>query len=75
MCIRDSTYSERESNARRIAAVGTGEFVIPTETAARKKYVSADELRARVMQVLSDPSYTINARQISAKMQAWGGGT
>jgi UDP:flavonoid glycosyltransferase YjiC (YdhE family) len=67
------TYSERESNARRIAAVGAGEFVVPTETASRKKYVPAEELRAKVRQVLSGPSYAINARRVSGKMQTYGG--
>jgi MGT family glycosyltransferase len=67
------TYSERESNARRIAAVGAGEFIVPTEDASRKRHVRTDELRAKVRQILSDPSYTVNARRVSEKMQTYGG--
>ncbi len=68
------TYSERESNARRVSAVGAGEFILPTADASgRKKYVVPDELRAKIIQVLSTPSYTENAKRISEKMQTMGG--
>jgi len=67
------TYSERESNARRVAAVGAGEFVLPAEGASRKKHVRVEELRAKVRQVLCDPAYTVNARRVSQKLQAYGG--
>ncbi|MDH4137689.1 MAG: hypothetical protein OEW09_13395, partial [Anaerolineae bacterium] len=68
------TYSERESNARRIAALGAGDLIVPTEDASgRKKQVRAEEVQAKVRRVLSDPSFTINARRVSEKMQAYGG--
>ncbi len=67
------TYSERESNARRVAAVGAGEVILPSEGTSRQKHVPVEELVAKVGQVLSDPSYTINARRVSEKMQAYGG--
>jgi MGT family glycosyltransferase len=67
------TYSERESNARRVAAVGAGEFIVPIESARHKKHVCVDELRAKVKQVLADPAYTANARRISDKMQTYSG--
>ena len=67
------TYSERESNARRVAAVGAGEFVLPAEGASRKKRVRVEELQAKVRQVLCDPSYKMNARRISRKLRAYGG--
>jgi MGT family glycosyltransferase len=67
------TYSERESNARRVAAVGAGEIVLPTEDAWWKKHVRVQELLAKVRQVLSDPSYAANARRISEKMHTYGG--
>lgn len=67
------TYSERESNARRVAAVGAGEIVLPTEGTWGKKYVDVEELRTKVRSVLSDLSYKENAIRISAKMQAYGG--
>ncbi len=68
------TYSERESNARRIRAVGAGEFIVPeVDASGKKRYISPDELRAKVRQVLSTPSYTENARRISEKLQTIGG--
>lgn len=68
------TYSERESNARRVKAVGAGEFIAPeTDFPGRKKYVPPDELQAKVRQVLSNPSYTENAKRICEKMQTIGG--
>ena len=67
------TYSERESNARRIAALGAGDFVVPTEDASGEKHVSVDEVRVKVRQVLSDPSFTVNAGRIGEKMRAYGG--
>lgn len=67
------TYSERESNARRIVAMGAGEFVIPVEGAFKRKHVSVEELRATIRKVLGDPSYTANARRISEMMRAYGG--
>jgi len=68
------TYSERESNARRVAALGAGDLIVPTEDASgRKKQVRVEEVRAKVRHVLSDPSFTVSARQVSEKMQAYGG--
>jgi UDP:flavonoid glycosyltransferase YjiC (YdhE family) len=68
------TYSERESNARRVKAAGAGEFVVPkTDSSGRKKYVDPNELRATVRRVLSTPSYRENAKRISDKMRTFGG--
>jgi MGT family glycosyltransferase len=67
------TFSERESNARRIAALGAGDFVVPTVDKAGKKHVQAEEVRTKVRRVLSDPSFTLNARRISEKLQTYGG--
>ena len=56
------TYSERESNARRVAAAGAGEFIVPsTDRSGRHKFVSGDELRAKVKQVLADSRYAASA--------------
>jgi MGT family glycosyltransferase len=66
------TYAERESNARRVAALGAGTFV-PVETIAGKKHVSAEDLRAAVKRVLADPSFAANARRMSHKLRAYGG--
>ena len=67
------TYSERESNARRVAAAGAGDFVIPAGKGWEKKRVDARELRAKIEKVLSDPSYAANARRISERLRAYGG--
>jgi len=67
------TFSERESNARRVAALGAGAFIVPTENRSWRKYVSPEELRAVVRRVLADPSFTQNARRVSEKMKTYGG--
>jgi UDP:flavonoid glycosyltransferase YjiC (YdhE family) len=68
------TYSERESNARRIAAVGAGDFVLPTSDATgRKKQVNATEVSDKVDRILSDVSYKDNAKKMSARLQSYGG--
>jgi UDP:flavonoid glycosyltransferase YjiC (YdhE family) len=66
------TFSERESNARRIAAVGAGAW-IPVENLSGKKCVDTGNLRGTVRQVLADPSFTENARRIGEKMRGYGG--
>jgi MGT family glycosyltransferase len=67
------TYSERESNARRVAAVGAGDFVLPTTDGSGEKHVSEAEVRDKVNRVLSDPSFKENARCISEKLRSYGG--
>lgn len=67
------TFSERESNARRIANAGAGELVLPTEGPAWEKRVNLDDLRAKIRKVISDSSYTTRAHQLSQKLRAYGG--
>jgi MGT family glycosyltransferase len=67
------TYSERESNARRVAALGAGAVVVPTEVASGEKDISVEELRSTVRQVLSDPSFASSARRVAETMQSYGG--
>jgi len=68
------TYSERESNARRIAAQGAGDYVVPKSgITGRKKQVSAEEVCAKVFNILSDVSFTENAKRISERMKTYGG--
>jgi UDP:flavonoid glycosyltransferase YjiC (YdhE family) len=67
------TFSERESNARRVAALGAGDFVAPTCDGRGRKHVQAEDVRAKVRRILSDPSFTANARRISEKLRAHGG--
>jgi MGT family glycosyltransferase len=67
------TFSERESNARRIAALGAGDFIVPIVNASKQKHVDAAELRAKVRQVLADPTFTENTQRIGEKLQTYGG--
>ena len=67
------TFSERESNARRVVGLGAAEFIVPTEDAEGEKHVSAEEVWAMVREVLSNPSYAENARRLGGKMRAYGG--
>ena len=67
------TFSERESNARRIADLGAAELITPTEDETLEKHVSAEEVWTKVKKVLSDSSYTENARRLGEKMRGHGG--
>lgn len=67
------TYSERESNARRIAAVGAGEFVLPVKQRWGKKRVDMSTLQAKISAVLSDPAYRAHAGVMREKLLAYGG--
>jgi len=68
------TFSERESNARRIAAQGAADYVLPTSDATgRKKHVSANEVRTKVFRILSDSSFAENAMRIRDRMRSLGG--
>ena len=68
------TYSERESNARRIAAQGAGDLVLPeTDISGTSKHVRPEAVRAKVFEILADPSFTENARRVSALLRTYGG--
>ena len=68
------TTSERESNARRVAAVGAGDFVLPaTDASGTNKQVNAEEVRDKVDRILLDPSFKENARRVSEKLRSYGG--
>jgi UDP:flavonoid glycosyltransferase YjiC (YdhE family) len=68
------TMSERESNARRVAAQGAAELVLPTsDVFGKKKKVESAELAAKVRRVLSTPSYKKNAERISGRLKEYGG--
>jgi MGT family glycosyltransferase len=66
------TFSERESNARRIVALGAG-AVVNVDSTPGKKHVNADELRATVRHVLSDPGFRQNAQQVGERLRHYGG--
>ena len=70
------TFSERESNARRIAALGAGDFVLPAaDHSGKRKHVQPSEVRKKVNHILSDPTFKINCRHISEKLKKYGGAT
>ncbi len=66
------TFSERESNARRVVALGAGAIVAVDNTPGKKR-VNVDELRATVRRVLSEPSFLNHARQVGERLRAHGG--
>jgi MGT family glycosyltransferase len=68
------TFSERESNARRIAALGAGDYLLPTaDVSGRKKHVQPAEVREKVNRILSDASFKMNCRRISQELKSYGG--
>jgi len=67
------TYSERESNARRMAALGTGEFVIPSVSRSGMKHLDAAGFKAKVDRVLTEPHYREASRRIAGLMRRYGG--
>lgn len=66
------TFSERESNARRVATLGAAE-VVEVRRAGRRKSVDPWTLRASVRRVLRDRSYADRARELGAALRAYGG--
>jgi MGT family glycosyltransferase len=68
------TYSERESNARRIAAQGAGDYVVPkSDVTGKNKWISTQEVRAKTFKILSEASFTVNAKRLSERMKSYGG--
>jgi UDP:flavonoid glycosyltransferase YjiC (YdhE family) len=68
------TYSERESNARRVVAQGAAEMVLPTSDASgKKKKVQVAELAEKARKVLSTPSCRESAERLRAALQKSGG--
>jgi len=67
------TYSERESNARRMAALGTGEFLVPTDSESGNKQLDIAEFKAKVERVLSDSRYRETALRVAKLIARYGG--
>ncbi|MGA9861587.1 MAG: nucleotide disphospho-sugar-binding domain-containing protein [Terriglobales bacterium] len=67
------TITERESNARRLAALGAGEVVLPVDGADGEKHIDLAEFNAKVHRVLSDPGYFSSARRVAESMRKFGG--
>jgi UDP:flavonoid glycosyltransferase YjiC (YdhE family) len=66
------TFSERESNARRVASLGAG-IVVPVEIVSGKKCVSPEATRGAVRNALTDPHFTENAKRVSATLRRYDG--
>jgi len=67
------TITERESNARRVTALGAGEIVMPTDGADGEKQIDAGEFSAKIDRVLNDPGYRASARRVAESMLQYGG--
>jgi UDP:flavonoid glycosyltransferase YjiC (YdhE family) len=67
------TISERESNARRLAALGAGEVVLPVTGADGEKCVDMADFRTKVARVLHEPSYRQSAHRVAKSMHQYGG--
>jgi MGT family glycosyltransferase len=67
------TFSERESNARRISAIGAAEYVPVTRDKQGYKKVDHALMKEKVRMVLSDGSYKKKAEQYSKKLEKYGG--
>ena len=67
------TFSERESNARRIALQGAGEFVLPTTDKSGRKIIPVAEFKSKVERVLTTSTYIENAKRCSRILLSYGG--
>jgi len=67
------TISERESNARRVVALGAGEIVVPTTGADGEKHIDIAEFGAKVERVLREPGYRRAAQRVSESVHKYGG--
>ena len=67
------TITERESNARRLVALGAGEIVMPMGGANCEKHIDAKEFSAKVHRVLNEPGYRSSARRVAESMRQYGG--
>lgn len=67
------TSTERESNARRVVALGAGEMVLPVDGADGEKHIDVDEFGEKVRRVLCDRGYRQAAHQLAESMRQFGG--
>jgi UDP:flavonoid glycosyltransferase YjiC (YdhE family) len=63
------TFSERESNARRIRQMEAGEYVLSRPG----KYFDPDEVLQKARMLLDDPRYKENAARYGRKLASYGG--
>jgi MGT family glycosyltransferase len=67
------TITERESNARRLVALGAGEIVLPMDGADGEKHLDVAEFSAKAHRVLNEPGYRKSARRVAESMRKFGG--
>ncbi len=67
------TISERESNARRVVALGAGEMVLPTDGEDGEKTIDAAEFSAKVERVLRESAYRTAVQRVAESMREYGG--
>jgi hypothetical protein len=67
------TFSERESNARRLANLGVASLLIPVVDASGSKHVDSTAFRDTVRVMLTDASYRKNAEELARRMANYGG--
>jgi UDP:flavonoid glycosyltransferase YjiC (YdhE family) len=67
------TYSERESNARRLTELGAGECILPQTDESGEKTISMHEFREKAWRVLTKSDYKQNALRIARNLQQYGG--
>jgi UDP:flavonoid glycosyltransferase YjiC (YdhE family) len=67
------TISERESNARRLVALGAGEIVLPIDGPDGEKRIDLADFTAKVHLVLNEPNYRASARRVAESMRRFGG--
>jgi MGT family glycosyltransferase len=67
------TTTERESNARRVVALGAGEIVMPVDDADGEKHIDVAEFCVKVRRVLNDSDYLRSAQRVAESMRKFGG--
>lgn len=67
------TFSERESNARRIASLGAGVYVLPEVAVTGGKKIAIDKFKERVIHVLETPTFRQCAKKYSEVIRSYGG--
>jgi UDP:flavonoid glycosyltransferase YjiC (YdhE family) len=67
------TSTERESNARRVADLGAGEFVLPVEYLDGEKRIDIAEFACKAERALRDGGYRRSARRVAESMRRFGG--
>lgn len=67
------TITERESNARRLTALGAGEIVLPVDGADGEKLIDVADFSTKVHRVLNDAGYLRSARRVAESMRKFGG--